>query len=108
MPNEDWEFDVQRVSLNDLTIDAGQKLGMVIGQPFFLVDKESAPPFRIAEIHRKSQVDFIDKLFRIRKVEFETEVTQFRSPSCLRCRYRWMILVVWSTCARISIKRKVN
>ena len=33
MPDDGWDFQVQRINLHALNVDAGQKLGMVIAQP---------------------------------------------------------------------------
>lgn len=68
MPNS-WNFDVQRVELNGLAIDAGQKLGMVIVQPEYELVPDGSVPFRISATYKQSQKELIEKAFQVRVTE---------------------------------------
>lgn len=52
MTNSSCNFEVERVALDDLGIDAGQKLGMVIVQPDYELVPDGTVPFRISENYR--------------------------------------------------------
>ncbi|MFH0813016.1 MAG: hypothetical protein V2A69_09285 [Pseudomonadota bacterium] len=69
MPDGGWDFQVERVHLNGLTIDAGQRLGMVIVQPEYELAADAVTPFRISEVYREAQKAVIEKAFQIRAGE---------------------------------------
>jgi hypothetical protein len=69
MPTNSWNLEIQRVELNDLTIDAAQKLGLVIVQPEYNLISDGAVPFQIAETHRTAQIEIIERAFKIRAGE---------------------------------------
>lgn len=71
MPNDGWNFQVERVLLNGLTIDAGQRMGMVIAQPEYELVPDAATPFRISETYREAQRALIEKAFQIRAYEHQ-------------------------------------
>jgi len=64
-----WDFEVVRVDLDDLSIDAGKKLGMVIVQPEYELDPDGTVPFRIPNKCREAQKGLIEKAFEIRAAE---------------------------------------
>lgn len=64
-----WNFDVQRVALNDLAVDASQKLGIVMVQPQYELIPDGSVPFRISAAYRQSQKELIEKAFQIRATE---------------------------------------
>ena len=69
MPDDGWDFEVERVNLNGLRIDAGQRLGMVIVQPKYDLVPDATIPFRISEVYREAQKALIEKAFQIRARE---------------------------------------
>lgn len=69
MPNNSWNLEIQRVELNDLVIDAAQKLGLVIVQPEYNLVSDGAVPFQIVESDRKRQIELIERAFQIRASE---------------------------------------
>ena len=69
MTGDGWDFEVVRVDLDGLGIDAGQILGMVIVQPEYDLDPDGTVPFRISEACRNAQKDLIEKAFQIRDAE---------------------------------------
>jgi len=69
MTNASWDFQVKCVKLNDLNIDARQRLGMVIVQPEYELISDGEVPFRISDTYRNAQVDLIEKAFEIRAAE---------------------------------------
>lgn len=69
MTNNSCNFEVERVALDDLGIDAGQKLGMVIVQPDYELVPDGTVPFRISENYREPQKSLIEKAFQIRSIE---------------------------------------
>jgi hypothetical protein len=71
MPDDGWDFQVERVNLDGLGIDAGQKLGMVIVQPKYDLISDGTVPFRISEAYRDAQKNLIEKAFQIRAAESE-------------------------------------
>lgn len=64
-----WDFQVQRIELPRLGIDAGQELGMVVAQPEYETDPDATVPFRIKDIWRERQKSLIAKSFQIRVFE---------------------------------------
>ena len=71
MTDDGWDFEVESVPLNDLGIDAEEKLGMVIVQPEYELEPDGTVPFRLSTAHREAQKELIEKAFRIRAVESE-------------------------------------
>jgi len=71
MPDDPWDFSIEKVDLGNIQIDPSNPLGMVIAQPLFDLDADSTPPFRIAGEHRLAQIEAIRKAFLVRKVEQE-------------------------------------
>jgi hypothetical protein len=69
MTNGGWDFQVRRVDLDGLGIDAGQRLGMVIVQPEYELIPDGVVPFRISEGYREAQKGLIERAFQIRAVE---------------------------------------
>lgn len=69
MADGGWDFEVVRVNLDGLGIDAGQRLGMVIAQPKYELGPDAAVPFRISDGYREAQKGLIEKAFQIRAVE---------------------------------------
>jgi len=69
MTDVDRDFQLQRVDLPNLCIDAGERLGMVIVQPEYEVIPEGIVPFRISEAYRNAQMGLIEKAFQIRAAE---------------------------------------
>lgn len=69
MTNSNCDFEVERIALDDLGIDAGQRLGMVIVQPDYELIPDGTVPFRISENYREPQKSLIEKAFQIRSVE---------------------------------------
>jgi len=69
MPDDSWDFEVERVNLDRFSIDAGQRLGMVIIQPEYELVPDAAIPFRISGICREAQKALIEKAFQIREGE---------------------------------------
>lgn len=69
MTDGDWDFEVRRVDLNGLGIDAGQRLGMVIVQPEYELVVDGAVPFRISDPCREAQNSLIQRAFQIRAAE---------------------------------------
>ena len=72
MPNECWGFEVKRVDLDGLCIDAGRPLGMVIAQPEYQLVRDGEPPFRILADDREAQATLIERAFEIRNAEGES------------------------------------
>ena len=64
-----WDFQVERVNLDGLSINAGQRLGMVIVQPKYSLVLDGPIPFRISEEYREAQKALIEKAFEIRAAE---------------------------------------
>jgi len=64
-----WSFQVERIPLDGLSIDAGQRLGMVIVQPDYALDADGTVPFRISAAYRQAQQYLIERAFQIRAVE---------------------------------------
>ena len=71
MTSSGWDFEVQRIDLDQLDVDAGQGLGMVIVQPEYQLDPDGAVPFRISEACREAQIGLIERAFQIREAERE-------------------------------------
>ena len=69
MTNSNYNFEVERIALDDLEIDAGQRLGMVIVQPDYELIPDGTVPFRISEDYREPQKSLIEKAFQIRSIE---------------------------------------
>lgn len=69
MTDGGWDFEVVRVGLNGLCVDAGRRLGMVIVQPEYELVPDGAVSFRIAEAYREPQKELIEKVFQIRAAE---------------------------------------
>jgi hypothetical protein len=69
MTDSRWDFRVECVPLDGLGIDAGQKLGMVLVQPYYTLDADGTIPFRISAAYREAQKDLIVRAFQIRAVE---------------------------------------
>ncbi len=69
MPNNGWDFQVQRITLNALDVDASKRLGMIIVQPDYGLEPDGEPSFRISERHRQTQYDLIEQAFQIRAAE---------------------------------------
>jgi len=69
MARTTWDFDIERISLDDLGLDAGQRLRMVLVQPDYTLDADGAVPFRISATSRQDQGDLIERAFRIRAAE---------------------------------------
>lgn len=71
MTGDDWDFQVERIDLDGLDIDAGQRLGVVVVQPNYEVEADGAVPFQISAAYRAAQKDLIEKAFQIRAAESE-------------------------------------
>lgn len=69
MPDTTWDFQVERIGLYNLNIDAGNKLGMVLVQPDYELEPESTVPFCISSEFRDAQNTLINKAFLIRLAE---------------------------------------
>jgi len=69
MTNGGWDFQVKRVDLDGLGIDAGQKLGMIIVQPEYDLLRDGQVPYQIAGEYREIQKGLIEKAFQIRATE---------------------------------------
>jgi len=69
MTNGGWDFEVVRVDLDVLGVDAGQRLGMVIVQPEYKLVPDAEVPFRISDECREAQKGLIEKAFQIRAAE---------------------------------------
>lgn len=69
MPDDGWDFQVERVNLDGLSVDAGQRLGMVIAQPEYELAPDGAVPFQISDACREAQKGLIEKAFQIRAAE---------------------------------------
>lgn len=69
MPNDRWGFQIERICLDGLDIDASQKLGMVIVQPKYELVPDGAVPFQISAQYREAQNELIKKAFQIREFE---------------------------------------
>ena len=69
MQDDSWDFEVERVNLDRLSIDAGRRIGMVIAQPEYELVRDGAVPFRISEVYREAQKTLIEKAFQIRAAE---------------------------------------
>jgi hypothetical protein len=72
MTDGGWDFQVDRVDLVGMGIDAGQRLGMVIVQPKYDLVPDGPIPFRISEEYREAQKVLIEKAFEIRAAESQT------------------------------------
>ena len=64
-----WDFQVERVNLVDLSINATQRLGMLIVQPKYTLVLDRPIPFRISEEYREAQKVLIEMAFEIRAAE---------------------------------------
>jgi len=71
MTTKNWNVEIQQVQLNDLGVDAAQKLGMVVVQPQYDLVADGAVPFQIADIYRKGQIETVERAFKIRASENE-------------------------------------
>ena len=71
MTSSGWDFEVQRIDLGELGVDAGQRLGMVVVQPEYQLVPDGAVPFRISEACREAQIGLIEWAFQIREAERE-------------------------------------
>ncbi|TKJ35664.1 MAG: hypothetical protein CEE38_13705 [Planctomycetes bacterium B3_Pla] len=69
MTDGGWDFEVVRVSLDGLSINAGQRLGMVIVQPEYELIPSGTIPFRVSDEFRAVQNALIEKAFQIRAAE---------------------------------------
>lgn len=69
MTDGGWDFEVRRIDLNGLSIDAGQRLGMLIVQPEYELLPDGPVPFRISDAWRDAQHGLIQKAFQIRAAE---------------------------------------
>ena len=69
MPNGGWDFQVERIALDGLGIDASKRLGMVIVQPQFELAPDAAVPFRISTPYTQSLIESIERAFAIRAAE---------------------------------------
>jgi len=64
-----WDFQVGRIDLDGLGVDAGQRLGMVFAQSEYELIPDGEVPFRISDAFRNSQKELIEKAFQIRHAE---------------------------------------
>ena len=71
MTSSGWDFEVQRIDLGQLEVDAGQRLGMVVVQPEYQPVPNGAVPFRISDVCREAQIGLIKRAFQIREAERE-------------------------------------
>lgn len=69
MTDDGWDFQVVQIHLNDLNVDAGQEIGMVLVQPEYELLPDATVPFRIHDAYREAQRDLIERAFRIRAIE---------------------------------------
>lgn len=69
MTDGGWDFEVVRVGLDGLSINAGQRLGMVIVQPEYELIPDGTIPFRVSDEFRAAQNALIEKAFQIRAAE---------------------------------------
>lgn len=69
MTNGAWNLSVERIYLNSLTIDASQRLGIVIAQPYYELILDDIIPLKIVDDYRTSQVVSIERAFTIRRFE---------------------------------------
>jgi len=69
MPDNTWNFDVSRIALDNLAVDASSQFGLVLAQPRYELDRDGTPPFRIQQSFRQKQIDVLTQSFLIRQVE---------------------------------------
>ena len=72
MVNVGWDFRVLPIPLNDIAVNAGQKLGLVMVQPRYDLGRDTDPPFQIRNDQRQVQSDLIERAFQIRDYERQT------------------------------------
>lgn len=92
-----WDFQVHRVDLEGLGVDAGQSMGMLIVQPEYELVSGGTVPFRIAEGFRRAQTALIEQAFQVREAEnqerdlpipfilFPETAIPLRDPDGLEC-----------------------
>jgi len=71
MTNDGWGFEIERVDLNGLNINAEERLRMVFVQPEYELVPDGVVPFRISAGHRESQKELIKRAFKIRAIEIQ-------------------------------------
>jgi hypothetical protein len=64
-----WDFEVRRIDLGGLNVDAGRNMGLVIVQPEYELVPDGAVPFRLARECRETQTALIKQAFEIRAAE---------------------------------------
>lgn len=69
MPDDSWKFEVERISLGAISINAQENLGMVVVQPMYEVKPDGDTPFQIEHEEKQAQSNLIEKTFRIRDSE---------------------------------------
>jgi len=77
MPDNTWNFDVSRIALDNVAIDASAQLGFVLAQPRYELDPHGTPPFRIQQPFRQKQIDVLTQSFLIRQTESATRQIPF-------------------------------
>jgi len=61
-----WDFGVERVTLGACTVDAAQRLAVVVAQPYYEVAPEGQVRYRIKRSFREKQNELIARAFHIR------------------------------------------
>ena len=69
MPEDEWAFDIKRIDLDGLSVDASRPLGMVLAQPYFEVAVDHTVPMRIGVEYRDLEIAALKKAFEIQKAE---------------------------------------
>lgn len=69
MTNGAWDFRVELVKLDSVSINAGERLGMVIVQPEYENVPDGTVSFQLSAECRQGQGDLIKKAFQIRSAE---------------------------------------
>lgn len=69
MAGDGWNFDVRRIDLPTLTIDASQRLGMVVVQPKYELEPDADVPFRLSPAYIEPHKELIARAFAIRGME---------------------------------------
>ena len=69
MVDSTWNFEIESISLDNISVNASMELGMVIVQPQYELEPDDDVPCRIRDDYRQKQIDLIEHAFRIRMLE---------------------------------------
>ena len=94
-----WDFQVGRIDLDGLGVDAGQRLGMVFAQSEYELIPDGEVPFRISDAFRNSQKELIEKAFQIRHARVENVAYLFLLLCSLKPPFPCAGRMVWSSSA---------